>query len=346
MRRHHVETDVDGALTAIPELVGQQQAALLLLNDGDLSYAKIRLDERSLASLVASIDTLDDSLARALCWGAAWDMTRDAELSATAFATLVLQGVATEADLTAVSALLRYAQTAVDVYSARRPRGPEGPLGRRGARVALAADAGSDHQLALVRALTAAAHSDASLDLVAGWYDGSAPLEGLSLDPDLRWCCSTPRSVRAGRRGRIAAEEQRDGTISGREQGRLGAGAHPDRGGQGDGLADRRRARHAPNETQRQIAVRFQESGDEALLAPYVERYLAAAETIWEAKGVQRSRIVLRWMFPRTHATQAVLDRVGSGWPTTRPTPGRSASSVRAPTTCAALAAQRFDAAG
>ena len=67
--------------TDVPELVGQQQPDLLLLNDGDLAYAKIRLDERSLATVVAGLATLDDSLARALCWGAAWDMTRDAEMS-------------------------------------------------------------------------------------------------------------------------------------------------------------------------------------------------------------------------------------------------------------------------
>ena len=85
VRRTSVEIDVDGELTEVADLVGQQQPDLLLLNDGDLAYAKIRLDERSLATVVGGLATLDDSLARALCWGAAWDMTRDAEMSATDF---------------------------------------------------------------------------------------------------------------------------------------------------------------------------------------------------------------------------------------------------------------------
>ncbi len=85
VRRTYVEVDVEGETTAIAELVGVRQPDLLLLNDGDLTYAKIRLDERSLETVVSGLARLDDSLARALCWGAAWDMTRDAEMSATDF---------------------------------------------------------------------------------------------------------------------------------------------------------------------------------------------------------------------------------------------------------------------
>lgn len=348
VRRHHVETDVEGASTEIPALVGQQQPALLLLNDGDLSYAKIRLDDQSLATLVASIDTLDDSLARALCWGAAWDMTRDAEMSATAFATLVLQGVATETDLTAVSALLRYAQTAVDVYSAPEHRDALRARWDDGVReLALAAEPGSDHQLALVRALTAAARGEASLDLVTGWYDESAPLDGLSLDPDLRWLLLYAQ-VRQGRAGEpeIAAEEQRDGTISGRERAASARALIPTAEAKEAAWQTAVERDNTPNETQRQIAVHFQESGDEALLAPYVERYLTAAETIWESKGVQRSRVVLQWMFPRSHATQAVLDRVEE-WLADNPANPGAVRFVRegADDVRRALAAQKFDAA-
>ena len=98
VRRHHLEVDIEGELTAIDELVGQTQPDLLLLNDGDLTYAKIRLDERSLATVIGGLSRLDDSLARALCWGAAWDMTRDAEMSATDFVELVLRDIGSETD--------------------------------------------------------------------------------------------------------------------------------------------------------------------------------------------------------------------------------------------------------
>ena len=109
VRRTSFEIDVEGGSTEVKDLVGVKQPDLLLLNEGDLAYAKIRLDERSLDTVVTSIETIDDSLARALCWGAAWDMTRDAEMSATDFVTLVLSGLASETDAFGVSRIPGYA---------------------------------------------------------------------------------------------------------------------------------------------------------------------------------------------------------------------------------------------
>ena len=160
-----LETDVDGELTEVAELVGQKQPDLLLLNEGDLAYAKIRLDERSLATVVGGLATLDDSLARALCWGAAWDMTRDAEMSATDFVALVLRGIGTETDAFGVSRIPAYAAQAVnDLRRPRQPRRPAGDAGSRGcASCSSSAEPGSDHQLSFVRAYAAAAHSDEAL---------------------------------------------------------------------------------------------------------------------------------------------------------------------------------------
>ena len=72
-----------------PALAGVPAADVLLLNDDDLTYAKLRLDERSMATVVQHIAGFDSSLARALCWAAAWDMVRDAELAARDYVALV-----------------------------------------------------------------------------------------------------------------------------------------------------------------------------------------------------------------------------------------------------------------
>ena len=82
-RRKSVELDVTSSKTLVKELSGEEIADLLLLNDHDLTYGKIRFDERSIATLKAHLGNLSDSLTRALCWSAAWDMHRDGELSAT-----------------------------------------------------------------------------------------------------------------------------------------------------------------------------------------------------------------------------------------------------------------------
>ena len=76
VRRSSFEIDVEGELTDVPELIGQQQPDLLLLNEGDLTYAKIRLDERSQTTALGGLSRLDDSLARALIWSAAWRTRR------------------------------------------------------------------------------------------------------------------------------------------------------------------------------------------------------------------------------------------------------------------------------
>jgi aminopeptidase N len=314
VRRRSVESDIEGESSDVPALVGEQQPDLVLLNDGDLSYAKIRLDDRSLATLVSSIDTFDDSLARALCWGAAWDMTRDAEMSTTDFAELVLRGVGTESDLTAVGALLRYAKTAIDTYSAPQNRAALRERWEAGLGALVdAAEPGSDHQLAFTRSFCAAAVTGEGLDRVQRWYDGDEPLEGLTVDADLRWTLLTALAA-AGRAdtGHIDAELARDNTISGQERAAAARTVQPTPEAKEAAWAAAVVRDDVPNETQRQVAVHFQVSNQDELLAPYVERYLEAAETVWERKGVQKSSMVLQFMFPRALATQETLDRVNA----------------------------------
>ena len=238
------------------ELVGEKQPDLLLLNDGDLAYAKIRLDERSLATVVGGLGTLDDSLARALCWGAAWDMTRDAEMSATDFVTLVLS-----AHRPRDRRVRRQPDPRVrrpggqHLLRAREPRRAAGHLGAAACATLLEqAEPGSDHQLTFARAYAAAAHSDEALATLEGLLDGSVSFDGLAIDTDLRWHLLTALA-RTGRADadRIAEELERDNTISGQERRRGRAGLPPDRRGEGRGVGDRDGARRR---TERDAAQR------------------------------------------------------------------------------------------
>ena len=65
----------------------------MLLNDDDLSYAKVRLDAESLATVTQHLGDFTESLPRALCWASAWDMTRDGELPTRDYLDLVLSGI-------------------------------------------------------------------------------------------------------------------------------------------------------------------------------------------------------------------------------------------------------------
>jgi aminopeptidase N len=312
VRRERVEIDVAGALTDVPQLAGKPRGALVLLNDDDLSYAKIRLDERSLATAVNHIGAFAESLPRALCWGAALDMTRDAEMAPSDFVDLVLAGVGTESDLTAVGALLRQAATVVGTYVAPQRRPEVSARWERGLRKLVdAAEPGSDHQLALMRALAGAAHSDDTATLLLGLLDGSAAVAGLAVDTDLRWSLLTGLS-RAGVVGEkeIDAEMRRDKTIAGRQNAAAARAAQPTAAAKATAWEIATGRDDVPNETQRMVAASFQRPGQQEVLLPYVDRYLDLASHVWEDKGVHTASTALLYLFPRSIATRDVADRV------------------------------------
>ena len=162
----------------------------MLVNDDDLTYAKIRLDERSLATLVEHVGDFTESLPRALCWAAAWDMTRDAEMPARDYVSLVLAGLGGETDIGVVQSLLRQAQSAVTLFAdpAWAPDGP-GRLAARGRTSAVrAADAGQRPAAGLgARARLAGRAPPEQVALLRGLLDGAPSVPGLAVDADLRW---------------------------------------------------------------------------------------------------------------------------------------------------------------
>jgi aminopeptidase N len=325
VRRTTVETDVVGARTEVAKLVGTTQPDLVLLNDGDLSYAKIRFDERSLATVRESIHRIESSLARALCWGALWDMTRDAELSAGDFVALVLQGLPAETDETAVKQLPVYVQIAIDQFSHPAKRDALRATWEKGLRDLIEhAEPGSDHQLTFVKSFAGtsgkrvppssyggAARSEEGLDLVAALLDGSVRLEGFEVAPDLRWALVTALA-RGGRADadRVAEELARDNTISGQERAAAALAVIPSAETKAQAWADAALSNEVSNETMRSIAYVFDASEQEEVLAPYLEKYFEVAETIWEDRGVQIASTALEYMFPRSLISQETLDRV------------------------------------
>ena len=347
VRRTAIEIDVAGDETEVPELVGERRPDLVLLNDGDLTYAKVRLDERSLATVVSHIDRFTESLPRALSWGAAWDMTRDAEMRATDWVELVLRGLAVETDLFAVRSLVLRTGQAIAQYTAPSNREAAFDRWEDGLlRLVYDAEAGSDQQLAFLRGLAAAARQDEALDLLAGLLDGSAALEGLVVDTDLRWVLLTGLA-REGRAGdaEIDAELERDKTISGRERAAAARAAMPTPEAKARAWRDAVERDDVPNETMRSIALAFNQPRQEDVLREYLPRYLSAAETLWEQRGVHHASTVLTYMYPSVLADQETLDATDEWLASTTANPAarRLVSEGRADV-ARALAAQSRDA--
>lgn len=216
MRDERVELDVDGELTAVPQLVGKRRPAVILLNDDDLSYAKVRLDEDSLAVVTEHLGDFASSLPRALCWASAWDMTRDAELAARDYLELVLSGIGKESDIGVVQSLHRQVKLAIELYA--DPTAREALLTRwTDATLAhlRSAEAASDHQLAWARAFAVTARTPEQLDLLEALLEGRETIEGLAVDTELRWSF-VQRLAAVGRfdDAEIAAEYERDKTAA------------------------------------------------------------------------------------------------------------------------------------
>ncbi|MPV39130.1 aminopeptidase N [Georgenia subflava] len=295
-----VEIDVDGARTEVPDLVGRRQPDLVLVNDEDLAYAKVRLDEASLATAVEHLGGFTDSLPRALVLAAAWDMTRDGEWSAREFVDLALRAVAGESDSSVVLVLLRQVATALGSYVAPEARDEVGhSVAARLLELARGADAGSDTQLQLVRALAAHAVADEHLDVLAGLLDGSAELPGLRVDTDLRW--TLLQGLVAGGRagtGQIDAELERDATATGQQQAARARAAVPTAENKAEAWRDVVDSDTLPNAVQANVIGGFGQVHDRALLVPFAERYFAALEQVWEQRTNEMAQNIVTGLYP------------------------------------------------
>ncbi|HEV3288158.1 MAG TPA: aminopeptidase N [Streptosporangiaceae bacterium] len=282
VRRLRVETDIAGEHTVVGELAGLPRPDLVLVNDDDLSYAKIRLDEHSLGTLITSIGSFTDSLPAALCWAAAWDMCRDAELAARDYLRLVLTGVGSVTGISVAQTLLRQASAALRRYTdpAWRPAGLELTASRLRELLAQA-EPGSDTQLAYVQALAGVATSPADLALLAGLLDGTRPTEGLAVDTELRWRLLR-RLVSRGAAGQheIEAELRRDATDAGERHAATCRAAIPDPAAK-EAAWQRIVAGTLPNAVFRAELDGFVDYDHPELMAPYQRRYFEVVGDIW-----------------------------------------------------------------
>jgi aminopeptidase N len=313
-RIHHVEIDVAGASTEVPELIGVKQPSLVLLNDDDLTYAKIRLDEASWRTLIDAIGEFREPLARTLCWSAAWDMTRDAEVRAGDYLDLVLAGVGQETDVGIVQALLRLASQAIDPYGDPSQRAPRRVrLAARAFDLLDASEPGSDCQLAFVRAAAANATTDDQLTRVADLLDGNASIDGLAIDTELRWALLR-QLVATGCRGdaEIEAELDRDDTAAGRRHALTLRAARPTAAAKAEAWRLVVEQDELPNADQAAIVAGFHDFAQRELLTPYVAKYFDAIEEIYRSRSAEMAQDIITGLYPYSATTQSTLDRTDS----------------------------------
>ncbi|MDA8372508.1 MAG: aminopeptidase N [Nocardiopsaceae bacterium] len=284
VRRERVELDVSGARTEVPDLVGQVQPDLVLVNDDDLTFTKIRLDERSLRTVVEGVGEITESLPRALCFAAAWDMTRDAEMAARDYVKLVVSGIGGVSDVSVTQMLLRQAVSALYNYTdpAWREAGFDLLAGRLRDLLS-SAEPGSDLQLAYAHGFADAAVSGEHLSLLQGLLDGAITVDGLTIDTDLRWTLLR-RLVVHGRAGEkeIAAELEADPTATGERQAAGCRAAVPTAQAKAETWERIRSATTMANAEFRATLLGFTEPAQSELYRPYVDAYFDLLGEAWQ----------------------------------------------------------------
>ncbi|GEC10322.1 aminopeptidase [Streptomyces spinoverrucosus] len=299
-RYARAEVDVHGARTVVAELAGAAAPELVLVNDDDLTYCKIRLDETSLDTLRQHLGALTDPLARALCWSALWNMTRDALLPARDFVDLVLRFAGRESEIGVLQMLHAWAESALQHYAAPDWRETGGRLLAEGARRELYdAEPGSEHQLAWARFYARVAEDPVGLKLLRDLLDGTAAIAGLDVDQELRWAFLEPLAAHGGADEKVlAAELARDDTASGKRHQVRCLAARPSQAVKAQAWAQVVESDALSNALVEATIAGFEQASQRELLAPYAEKYFAAIERVWTERSIQIGMDVVRGLFP------------------------------------------------
>ncbi|MFF7964451.1 aminopeptidase N [Streptomyces sp. NPDC007903] len=299
-RYRSTEVDVEGPRTVLPELAGAEVPDLVLVNDDDLTYCKVRFDETSLATLREHLGALSDPLARALAWSALWNMTRDALLPAREFVALVLRFAGRESDIGVLQMLHAWAGTALERYAAPEWRATGGDLLAQGALKELrAAEPGSEQQLAWARFFATVATGAADLALLKDLLDGTETVEGLAVDQELRWAFLEPLAAHGVADEEVlAAELARDDTASGKRHQVRCLAARPSAAVKAQAWAQVVESDALSNALVEATLAGFDRPGQQELTAPYAEKYFAVLERVWRERSIQIAMHIVNGLFP------------------------------------------------
>ncbi|MFH8368908.1 aminopeptidase N [Streptomyces sp. NPDC018031] len=300
VRYARAEIDVTGQHTAVPELTGAERPELILVNDDDLTYCKVRFDADSLATLRGHLGDLTDPLARALCWSALWNLTRDGLMPARDYLDLVLRFAGAETDIGVLQMVQAWARTALGHYADPRWRERGGAELAAGAlRELRLAEPGSGHQLAWARFFAQSAATDGDLQLLRGLLDGTARIDGLEVDQELRWTFLEPLAAHgAVDESGIAAELARDDTASGKRHQVRCLAARPSAEVKAAAWAAVVDSDALSNALVEATIAGFGQPSQRELLAPYAPRYFSVIEEVWRSRSIEIAMAVVRGLFP------------------------------------------------
>ncbi|MEU8817720.1 aminopeptidase N [Actinoplanes sp. NPDC048796] len=295
-RRIEIEVEATGR-TEVPELAGEPVADLLLLNDGDLTYAKIRLDEESTAAVPALLPLLDDSLARAVLWASTLDAVVDGERPVAELVTLVLAALPVESEVVVVEDVLRATRSLVDRYSTPETRPAALELVAQAAdRLLAVSEPGGSRQLAAARGLIGAT---VDVKRLLGWLEGREVPEGLAVDADLRWLIVYRLAVLGAADGAVIdAEFERDRSATGEQWAARSRAARPDAEAKAAAWESIIGDTKLSNRLVEMTASGFWHAEQLDLIRPYVARYFADMPEMMRVRSGMSAEKTAGYAFP------------------------------------------------
>ena len=308
-RTHRHELDVDGERTDVPELVGRSRPDLILLNDDDLAYAKIRLDDASLETAIAHLKDIENPLARAIVWGAAWDATRDGETAARDYVRLVLNNIASETESTTIrTTLLQLAQVARSYVEPATRHDTVVEVADALWSLAAEAEPGSDAQFQFVQYFANMAATPANVATLTGLRDGTITLPGLTIDTDLDWLLIEGLALNGAiGHSEIDAALEKDNTSNGQQAAARARAALPG--------ADAKRAVFdqlvgddtVPNAIVRMTTMGWQHANGPTGFAELVDAYFDAIVPIWESRTYKIAEYLILGLYPAALANENLI---------------------------------------
>ena len=308
VRTHRVELDIDGERTTVTDLIGQHRGDLVLVNDDDLAYAKIRLDGESLAMAIDHLSDISDPLARALVWGSAWDSTRDAEMAPSDFVDLVLGNIATESESTTVRTTLAQLATTARMYVS--PDRRENTIRRvADAMLELAenAEPGSDQQFQFLRTFASMADTAEHAAALRSIRSGERVISGIAIDTDLSWDL-LEGMVLAGGAGESEITEAlaADNTSNGQQAAARLRATIPTAEAKRKILETMRDDATIANSQCDHYVRGYTHVNDPSVFENLVSEYFDAVQTVWDSRTFKIAEYFAIGMYPAVMATESL----------------------------------------
>ena len=310
VRTDRIELDVTGVSTSVSELIGKSRPDMILLNDDDLAYAKIRFDEASWKFALKNLDKFEDSLARSMVWMTAWDLMRDGEWPAGEFVDLVINNIQYEKQGSALQTLLRQLVTTSAYYVNPETRDDIWTkLASKFWEHTNNAEPGSDNQYMFLRYWSVFARGEFG-DTMEQLLSGELSLPEREIDQDLRWwiICSL---VALGRftEEQIQDELSRDKTATGQKMAFHAQGSMQEPAKR-QAFWDRLTTDETLSNTLIQEGcLALQEFWDASAYQPFVDQYFDLVLPIWENRTFKIAEYFIELLYPVALATDELVAR-------------------------------------